>query len=187
MSRVDISQLQKSFDQTKVIKGVDLNINEGEFVVFVGPSGCGKSTLLRLIAGLEEPTSGRVHIGGIDVTETPSCDRKVAMVFQSYALYPHMTVENNIGFGLRMNGVKKEVVREKTEKVAKILQLDQLLKRKPKQLSGGQRQRVAIGRAIIRDPKVFYLMSLCQILTPNCVLKCDFKSTSSTKVCHMQL
>ena len=155
MSGVQINQLRKSFGPTNVIKGVDLDINPGEFVVFVGPSGCGKSTLLRLIAGLEEPSTGQIKIGSRDVTELPSSQREVSMVFQSYALYPHMNVEQNIGFGLRMNGVSKKVVSTKTQKVAKTLQLDHLLKRKPKQLSGGQKQRVAIGRAIIRDPKVF--------------------------------
>lgn len=155
MAGVEINQLRKSFDRTEIIKGVDLNIQTGEFVVFVGPSGCGKSTLLRLIAGLEEASSGVIKIGSADVTRKAACDRGVSMVFQSYALYPHMTVEQNIGFGLRMNGVSRDVVKNKTMEVAKVLQLDALLKRKPKQLSGGQKQRVAIGRAIIRDPKVY--------------------------------
>ena len=155
MSGLNIDQLTKNFGKTRVIQGVDLDIGEGEFVVFVGPSGCGKSTLLRLIAGLEEPSAGSISIDRKDVTDLPSSQRNLAMVFQSYALYPHMTVAQNIGFGLRMNGVSKSEVQKRTRLVAETLQLDHLLQRKPKQLSGGQRQRVAIGRAIIRDPKVF--------------------------------
>lgn len=155
MADVTLTQLVKSFGDVEVIHGVDLTIDSGDFTVFVGPSGCGKSTLLRLIAGLEEVTSGKVEIGENDVTHIEAAKRGIAMVFQSYALYPHMSVEQNLGFGLKMNGVDKAIIKEKTDHAAKILQLDQLMTRKPKELSGGQRQRVAIGRAIVRNPDVF--------------------------------
>ncbi|GAB5508421.1 MAG: sn-glycerol-3-phosphate ABC transporter ATP-binding protein UgpC [Rhizobiaceae bacterium] len=155
MADVELTNLKKSFGKVDVIHGVDLSINSGEFVVFVGPSGCGKSTLLRLVAGLEDATGGKITIGDLDVTHLEPAERGVAMVFQSYALYPHMTVEENMGFGLRMTGTEKRVVGERVNKAAQILHLEQLLQRKPKQLSGGQRQRVAIGRAIVREPKVF--------------------------------
>ncbi|QKV18524.1 ABC transporter ATP-binding protein [Oricola thermophila] len=155
MADVELKNLKKSFGKVDVIHGVDLSIKSGEFAVFVGPSGCGKSTLLRLVAGLEEATSGTISIGDVDVTRVEPADRGVAMVFQSYALYPHMTVEENMGFGLRMTGTDRTVIQERVSKAAQILHLEQLLARKPKQLSGGQRQRVAIGRAIVREPKVF--------------------------------
>ena len=155
MADVTLTKLVKSFGDVKVIHGVDLEIKSGEFTVFVGPSGCGKSTLLRLIAGLEEATSGIVSIGGNDVTHVEAAKRGIAMVFQSYALYPHMSVEQNLGFGLKMNGVDSSVIKEKADHAAKILQLDKMMSRKPKELSGGQRQRVAIGRAIVRNPDVF--------------------------------
>ena len=132
-----------------------LEIAEGEFCVFVGPSGCGKSTLLRMIAGLEETTEGAIQIAGRDVTRTDPADRGVAMVFQTYALYPHMTVRENMGFGLKMNGVDKATITSKVAEASGILKLDEYLNRKPKALSGGQRQRVAIGRAIVRGPDVF--------------------------------
>ncbi len=155
MSGVSLSKVVKRFDETEVIHGVDLNIEHGEFCVFVGPSGCGKSTLLRMVAGLEDTTSGQISIGDRDVTNTDASDRGVAMVFQTYALYPHMTVQENMGFGLKMNGVDKETIREKVGAAAKILKLEPYLDRHPKALSGGQRQRVAIGRAIVRGPEVF--------------------------------
>ncbi|MGB0843656.1 MAG: ABC transporter ATP-binding protein [Alphaproteobacteria bacterium] len=155
MSAVTLSKAIKKYGDIQVIHGVDLEINKGEFCVFVGPSGCGKSTLLRMIAGLEETTAGTISIDGKDVTKADPADRGIAMVFQSYALYPHMTVEENMGFGLKMNGVPKTEVKEKVAKAADILQLDAYLKRKPKALSGGQRQRVAIGRALVRGPEVF--------------------------------
>ena len=155
MAGVRLEGVTKSFGPVEVIKGVDLTIEDREFCVFVGPSGCGKSTLLRLIAGLEAITSGRLSIGGRDVTRTPPANRGVAMVFQSYALYPHMTVGQNIGFGLKMANVPKDQIAAKVERAAAMLQLDPLLERKPSQLSGGQRQRVAIGRAIVREPGVF--------------------------------
>ena len=155
MTGVQMHKVAKTFGDVKVIHGVDLQIDDGEFTVFVGPSGCGKSTLLRLVAGLEETTSGRIEIGGADVTDAEPSDRGVAMVFQSYALYPHMTVEENMGFGLKMTGHDRADIARRVSHAASILHLDQLLKRRPKQLSGGQRQRVAIGRAIVREPKVF--------------------------------
>ena len=155
MADVTLTKLVKNFGDVKVIHGVDLEIQSGEFTVFVGPSGCGKSTLLRLIAGLEDVTDGTVSIGGKDVTNLEAAKRGIAMVFQSYALYPHMSVEQNLGFGLKMNGVDKKIIKEKADHAAKILQLDKMMSRKPKELSGGQRQRVAIGRAIVRNPDVF--------------------------------
>ena len=155
MSGVKLQNVIKQFGNTEVIHGLNLEVNEGEFCVFVGPSGCGKSTLLRMIAGLEQTTEGLIKIGEVDVTNYDPAERGIAMVFQSYALYPHMSVEENMGFGLKMNGVAKSEIKEKVDKAAKILQLEPYLKRKPKALSGGQRQRVAIGRAIVRGPDVF--------------------------------
>ena len=155
MTSLTISDLHKSFGTVPVLRDVNLHMEDGEFVVLVGPSGCGKSTLLRIISGLESVSSGTVQIGDEDVTDVDPADRGLAMVFQSYALYPHMTVEQNIGFGLRMGGMPKAELAEKVDEAARTLELTPLLKRKPKQLSGGQRQRVAIGRAIVRDPKVF--------------------------------
>ncbi|KQQ59761.1 ABC transporter ATP-binding protein [Rhizobium sp. Leaf311] len=155
MADVSLRNVKKEFGALSVIKGVDLDVKDGEFCVFVGPSGCGKSTLLRMIAGLEEISSGALSIGGQDMTKIGPSERGVAMVFQSYALYPHMTVAENIGFGLRMTGHSKDLIAERTATAAKMLQLEPLLQRKPGQLSGGQRQRVAIGRAIVRNPEVF--------------------------------
>ena len=155
MSGVTLNKAVKQYGSTQVIHGVDLKIEPGEFCVFVGPSGCGKSTLLRMIAGLEETSDGQINIGSRDVTHADPADRGVAMVFQTYALYPHMTVEENIGFGLRMNGVDKDTIKSKVNEAAAVLKLEDYLDRKPKALSGGQRQRVAIGRAIVRGPEVF--------------------------------
>ena len=155
MADVKLSGVKKSFGDVDVIKGVDLTINKGEFVVFVGPSGCGKSTLLRMISGLEEITAGDLTIDGERMNDVDPSKRGVAMVFQTYALYPHMTVRENMGFALRFAGVPKDEVARKVADAAKILDLEPLMERKPKALSGGQRQRVAIGRAIVRDPKVF--------------------------------
>jgi len=155
MANVEFKNAVKRFGDLTVIHGIDLKLDSGEFIVFVGPSGCGKSTLLRMIAGLEELSEGEIHIGDKNMTDVSAVDRGIAMVFQSYALYPHMSVAQNMGFGLRMNGVDKNVIKEKVMEAAKTLQLDQLLDRKPKNMSGGQRQRVAIGRAIVRDPDVF--------------------------------
>lgn len=155
MADVSLRGVKKQFGALSVIKGVDLDVKDGEFCVFVGPSGCGKSTLLRMIAGLEDITEGSLAIGGKDMTSIGPSERGVAMVFQSYALYPHMTVSENIGFGLKMTGHSKAMIAERTAVAAKLLQLEPLLDRKPGQLSGGQRQRVAIGRAIVRNPEVF--------------------------------
>ena len=155
MAAVELSNVKKSFGSVSIIQGIDLTVNHGEFVVFVGPSGCGKSTLLRLIAGLEKVSAGSIKIDGEDVTHRAPAKRGVAMVFQSYALFPHMTVADNISFGLRLAGQPRAEIDRKVNRVADTLQLTPLLQRRPKQLSGGQRQRVAIGRAIIRDPKVF--------------------------------
>ena len=155
MSNVILKDIHKSHGQTKVLHGIDLEVRNGEFVVFVGPSGCGKSTLLRMIAGLESITSGSMHIGDRLVNDVPPAKRGVAMVFQSYALYPHMTVRENISFGLKLAKTGKAEIDQAVAHAAEILQLGVLLDRKPKELSGGQRQRVAIGRAIVRKPEVF--------------------------------
>ena len=155
MASVDISQVRKSFGSTEVIHGVDVEIPDGEFVVLVGPSGCGKSTLLRLVAGLEEINVGEISIDGRVVNHVPPKERDVAMVFQNYALYPHMTVYDNMAFSLRLRRASRAEMDQAVEKAAAILNLGEFLKRYPRQLSGGQRQRVAMGRAIVRDPKVF--------------------------------
>ncbi len=155
MSGVSLNSVIKKYGDVQVVHGVDLQIDDGEFCVFVGPSGCGKSTLLRMIAGLEETTGGQIQIGPRDVTTVDPSERGVAMVFQTYALYPHMTVEENMGFGLRMTGHPKGEIKAKVDEASRVLKLDDYLKRKPKALSGGQRQRVAIGRAIVRGPEVF--------------------------------
>ncbi|MGV0877827.1 ABC transporter ATP-binding protein [Martelella sp. FLE1502] len=155
MAELSLRNVRKSFSGTEVIHDVNLDVESGAFVVFVGPSGCGKSTLLRMIAGLEEVTAGSISIDGRDVTNTDPAKRGIAMVFQSYALYPHMTVEENIGFPLEMAGISKEERKAEVQKAADILHLGPYLDRKPKALSGGQRQRVAIGRAIVRNPKIF--------------------------------
>ena len=155
MSSIRLKNVVKRFDKTVTLHNINIDIEDGEFTVFVGPSGCGKSTLLRMIAGLEEITEGDVYIGEQRVNDVDPSRRGVAMVFQSYALYPHMTIAENMGYGLKVNGVPKEEIRHQVEMVAKTLQLSHLLDRKPKQLSGGQRQRTAIGRAIVRNPQVF--------------------------------
>ena len=155
MASVTLRNICKSYDDVPITRGIDLDIADGEFVVFVGPSGCGKSTLLRLIAGLEDITEGELQIDGERVNELPPMDRSVGMVFQSYALYPHMNVAENMAFGLKLAKVEKSEISRRVNSVAKILQLDQMLDRKPKDLSGGQRQRVAIGRTMVREPKVF--------------------------------
>jgi multiple sugar transport system ATP-binding protein len=155
MGQITLKSVRKSFGDVHVIPGVDLHIEDGEFVVFVGPSGCGKSTLLRLIAGLEDTTSGTIEIDGKDATALPPARRGLAMVFQSYALYPHMTVRKNIAFPLKMAGLSETEQAAKVERAAKVLNLTNYLDRRPGQLSGGQRQRVAIGRAIVREPAAF--------------------------------
>ena len=155
MGQITLKSVRKSFGEVDVIPGVDLRIENGEFVVFVGPSGCGKSTLLRLIAGLEDTTSGTIEIDGRDATALPPSKRGLAMVFQSYALYPHMSVRKNIAFPLKMAGLSDAEQTAKVERAAKVLNLTNYLERRPGQLSGGQRQRVAIGRAIVREPAAF--------------------------------
>lgn len=157
MSNVTLKNVTKIYDTKKVIDNVDLTINDKEFVVLVGASGCGKSTLLRMIAGLEDITGGEIFIGDKKVNDVHPKDRDIAFVFQSYALYPHMTVRENIAFGLKMRKVDKETIAKKVQEAAEILDLGEYLDRKPKQLSGGQRQRVALGRAIVRNPKVFLM------------------------------
>jgi ABC-type sugar transport system ATPase subunit len=152
---VDIRQVRKIFGKVEVIHGIDLAVRDGEFAVLVGPSGCGKSTLLRMIAGLESVSGGEIDIGGTVVNDLPPRDRDIAMVFQDYALYPHKSVYDNMGFGLRMRGASASEIAERVKEAADVLQIGHLLDRKPGQLSGGQRQRVAMGRAIVRRPKVF--------------------------------
>ncbi|MFJ7356156.1 ABC transporter ATP-binding protein [Phyllobacterium sp. NPDC097923] len=155
MAELSLRNVIKRFGSYEIIRNASLDVADGEFVVFVGPSGCGKSTLLRMIAGLEHITDGEIHIGDTLVNDVEPADRGIAMVFQSYALYPHMTVEQNLAFGLRMTGNPKADTDRRVRKVADILQIKELMQRRPKQLSGGQRQRVAIGRAIVREPRVF--------------------------------
>lgn len=155
MASVELAGVAKAFGSFPVIHGLDLDIEDGSFTVFVGPSGCGKSTLLRLVAGLEDVSGGTIRIGGSDVTDADPVARGIAMVFQNYALYPHMSVRQNIGFPLHMQGVARSTIKQRVDEAAEILQLQELLDRKPGQLSGGQRQRVAIGRAFVRNPDVF--------------------------------
>ena len=155
MAAVGISGVRKSFGGTDVIRGIDIDIDDGSFVVLVGPSGCGKSTLLRMVAGLEDVTAGEIRIGGRVVNDLPPRDRDIAMVFQSYALYPHMKVRDNMAFGLKLRKISRTEIRDRVGRAAKILGLNEHLDRYPRHLSGGQRQRVAMGRAIVRDPQVF--------------------------------
>ncbi len=155
MASIALKAVEKWFGAVQVIKGVDLEVNEGEFIIFVGPSGCGKSTLLRMIAGLEETSRGQIMIGDRDATAEPPSKRGLAMVFQSYALYPHMSVRDNVGFPLKSAGLPTDEIKEKVDEAARVLKLDTYMDRRPKDLSGGQRQRVAIGRSIVRDPTAF--------------------------------
>ena len=158
MAVIEIKELSKHFDEVRAVDGVDLAIQEGELLVILGPSGCGKTTLMRMIAGLEKPTAGKISIGGEDVTELPPRARPIAMVFQSYALYPHMTVFNNIAFPLKAHGdISKEEIQKKVQWAADTLGIEKLLDRKPRQLSGGERQRVALGRALVKEPEVLLL------------------------------
>jgi sn-glycerol 3-phosphate transport system ATP-binding protein len=155
MATLSLSAVRKQFGQTQVLHGIDLEVADGEMIVVVGASGCGKSTLLRIVAGLETPTSGTVRIDGRDVTRLEPADRDIAMVFQNYALYPHMSVFDNMAYGLRIRGMRIEEIRRRVGEAAEMLEISQLLDRKPRQLSGGQRQRVAMGRAVVREPKLF--------------------------------
>jgi len=155
MATLSISGVRKAFGATQVLHGIDLEVADGEMIVVVGASGCGKSTLLRIVAGLESPTSGTVRIDGRDVTALEPADRDIAMVFQNYALYPHMSVFENMSYGLRIRGLPKDEIRRRVQEAADMLEIGALLDRKPRQLSGGQRQRVAMGRAVVREPKLF--------------------------------
>lgn len=155
MTALSLENIHKSFGSVDVLTDINLTVDPGEFIVFVGPSGCGKSTLLRTIAGLEDATSGTIRIGGRDVTVTPPAKRGIAMVFQSYALYPHLDVEGNMALALKQAGEDRKIIAERIATAAKMLSLDKYLKRRPSELSGGQRQRVAIGRAIVRKPELF--------------------------------
>lgn len=155
MAKVVLKNLKKSFQSNHILHNINLEINDGEFIVILGPSGCGKSTMLRMIAGLESISDGKILIGDQNVSKLEPKDRKIAMVFQNYALYPHMTVYNNIAYGLKLHKVPKNDIEKKVKIAADMLQLNDLLQRKPNQLSGGQRQRVAMGRAIVREPNVF--------------------------------
>ena len=155
MATLDLINVQKSFGPTKILHDISISMADGEFLVLVGPSGCGKSTLMNIIAGLEEPSAGELKLDGRDITSLPPADRNISMVFQSYALYPNMTVAKNIEFPLAMRKVEKSKRAERVQSVAKLLQIEHLLERKPRQLSGGQRQRVAIGRALAREPRLY--------------------------------
>ena len=155
MAALDLVNIQKSFGSTQILHDISIGLADGEFLVLVGPSGCGKSTLMNIIAGLEEPTAGSVRLDGRDITMLPPAERNVSMVFQSYALYPNMTVARNIEFPLRMRKIEKATREERVRTVAKLLQIEHLLERRPRQLSGGQRQRVAIGRALAREPRLY--------------------------------
>ncbi|MCR6499907.1 ABC transporter ATP-binding protein [Shinella sp. CPCC 101442] len=155
MGSLQLKSVRKSFGTVDVIKGIDLDVKDGEFVIFVGPSGCGKSTLLRIIAGLEDATSGSITIDGAEVVTVPPAKRGIAMVFQSYALYPHLSVKDNMGLGLKQAGTPKDEIEKRVSKASAMLSLEKYLARRPAELSGGQRQRVAIGRAIVREPKLF--------------------------------
>src|SRR5438034_4141884 len=157
MADVTLRKVVKRYDEVEAVRGIDLDIADHEFVVLVGPSGCGKSTTLRMIAGLEDITDGDIMIGGDVVNDVPPKDRDIAMVFQNYALYPHMTVSENMGFGLKLRHAKKSEIKDRVGEAAQTLGISELLKRKPGQLSGGQRQRVAMGRAIVREPSVFLM------------------------------
>ena len=157
MAQVTLKNLDKSYGDTQILHGIDLEIQDGEFAVLVGPSGCGKSTTLRIVAGLEEASGGEVYIGDTRVNDVEPKNRDIAMVFQNYALYPHMNVYENMAFGLRLRKYSDKQIKERVEEAAEILSVEDYLYRRPKELSGGQRQRVAVGRAIVRKPSVFFI------------------------------
>src|SRR6516164_6616278 len=180
MARVLLRNLNKMFDGVHAVKDVNLEIRDKEFVVLVGPSGCGKTTTLRMVAGLESITSGDVLIGDTVVNNLPPMDRDIAMVFQNYALYPHMTVYDNMAFGLKMRKFERTEIGTRVQEAAEILGIQNLLKRKPRQLSGGQRQRVALGRAIVRHPRVFLFDEPSPISTRNSASRCGSSSRSCT-------
>ena len=182
MGAIELRAVEKWFGETRVIHGVDLEIADGEFVIFVGPSGCGKSTLLRMIGGLEETSRGAIVIDGRDVTAEPPSKRGLAMVFQSYALYPHMSVRENMGFGLKTAGAPRAEIDAKVDEAARALKLEDYLDRRPKALSGGQRQRVAIGRSIVRDPTAFLFDEpLSRTSTRRSGSRCATRSPSCTR------
>ena len=169
MASVELQHIFKRYDNGfEAVQDLNLTVQDGEFLVLVGPSGCGKTTALRMVAGLEDITDGELLIGDKRVNDVPPKDRDIAMVFQSYALYPHMTVAENIGFGLKLRKMPKDEITRRVGEAADMLGLDELLDRRPKQLSGGQRQRVAMGRAIVREPQVFLMTSRCPTSTPRC-------------------
>ena len=179
MAVLNIENVSKTFGETRVLEDINIAMAEGEFLILVGPSGCGKSTLLNMIAGLETITEGQITLDGRSVNAASPRERNIAMVFQFYALYPNMNVRRNIEFGLKMRGVAKKERGATVDRVARMLQIEDLLDRKPAQLSGGQRQRVAIGRALARDPALFLLTSRCRIWMPSCGWKCAPRSNSS--------
>lgn len=179
---LEIKNLNKNYGPTNILNDVNASIEDGEFLVLVGPSGCGKSTLLNCIAGLEPITSGTIRISGRDMTHVSPKDRDIAMVFQSYALYPTMSVAKNITFGMKVRGIEKAEQDVKLAEVAHLLQIETLLDRRPAQLSGGQRQRVAMGRALVRNPKLFLFDEPLSILMQNCELRCVPKSKSCTRI-----
>lgn len=174
MSKISLKNVCKKYDTSDdyAVKNFSIDIEENEFIVFVGPSGCGKSTTLRMVAGLEDISQGQIYIDDKLVNKISPKDRNVAMVFQSYALYPHLNVYDNIGFGLKLRKTDKNIMDKKIKETAKILDLDKFLKRKPSELSGGQKQRVALGRAIVKDTNIFLMTNLYQILMPSSEVKC---------------
>jgi multiple sugar transport system ATP-binding protein len=184
MATVSLKQLSKAFGAHSIVHEIDLDIADREFLVLVGPSGCGKSTILRMIAGLEEVSFGEIHIDGEAVNERDPKDRDIAMVFQDYALYPHMTVAENMAFSLQYRGVGKAQIKARVQEAARALEIDALLERYPRQLSGGQRQRVAMGRAIVRDPKVFLFDEPLSNLDASSGCKCAQKSSACVNVCR---
>lgn len=175
MATVSLIEVSKKVGSTTILDKVNVSIKKGEFMVIVGPSGCGKTTLLRLIAGLEDLSSGSILINDQCVNKIPAAKRDMAMVFQNYALYPHMTVFENMAYGLKMRRFKKADIKQRVDEAAQLLHLTPYLERKPQALSGGQKQRVAMGRAMVRSPAVFYLMNLYPIWMQNCVRKCVMK------------
>lgn len=182
MAQLSLQHIQKIYyNQVHVVKDFNLEIEDKEFIVFVGPSGCGKSTTLRMIAGLEEISAGDLLIDGKRMNDVPAKSRNIAMVFQNYALYPHMSVYDNMAFGLKMQKIDPTIIDERVNWAAQILGLRDYLKRKPGALSGGQRQRVALGRAIVREAGVFLMMSPYRTSMPNCVCRCARKSASCTR------
>jgi multiple sugar transport system ATP-binding protein len=175
MADIILHDVRKAYGTTQVLHGINLDIEDGEFAVLVGPSGCGKSTLLRMVAGLESITSGQIRVAGRVVNDVPPKGRDMAMVFQNYALYPHMTVADNMGFSLALSKVPRPEIEARVRRAADILSLGALLGRFPRQLSGGQRQRVAMGRAIVRNPRVFRSTSRCPISMPSCASLCGLR------------